>query len=520
MALTVRLAIAIVACTLAVAAPGYGQNRKWSDPYQKGVKAFEAGKFGEAIDQLEKAVAAEPKAEANKLEEGVHRIDYFPYYYLGLAYSELEQFDKAQLNLNKARATLNRRQQARFDVADARIKVALDPKPAPRNAAFDSALRETEALVTGKQFDAAIKKFDQLRTMDAGEYGKAGLAARRESAVKGLSAQLLDEARASIQASRFKDALTKLQRAEELQPGQRPVSELVAELTKRDDDYQRLKTGAQADFTARNYESARGKLQQAQSVQPELFASDNLAARLTDVTKLAEKGTATPAGGGAPSTTAAAAATNSRTLVDEARALRKQGKYPEAATAYAKAAAADANNRDAIAGVDQATKYQRLRDQAMKSGANDRVNAQKALVDARGVDAARFDSEGLGKTLESLSASAEVAKIPGAAPAAAGDESQLALKNGLLALLKGDAQGSIAILEPAASRANAAPLHAYLGVAYATRALSAPKADDRASLREKAVRAFKLAQAAEPAYQLSSRIVSPAILSIYQSARR
>ncbi len=519
--MTVRIAIATLACVVALAAPGYSQNRKWSDPYQKGVKAFEAGKFDEAIVQLERAVAAEPKAEANKVEEGVHRIDYFPYYYLGLAYSELEQFDKAQLNLNKARATLNRRQLARFDVAEARIKVALDPKPPQRNAAFDSTLRETEALLNGKQFDAAIKKLDQLRAMDAGEYGRAGLAARREVAAQGLSTQLLEEARASIQASKFKDALSKLQKAEELQPGQRPVTELVAELSKRDDDYQRLKAGAQADFTARNYQSARGKLQQAQSVQPELFASDNLATRLTEVAKLAERGAPPPAGGGtASNTAAAAAAATSRTLVDDARALRKQGKYAEAATAYAKAVAADANNRDAAAGVDQATKYQRLRDQAMKSGANDRLAAHKALVDARGVDAARFDSEGLGKTLDAITASTEVAKVPGAVPAAAADASQLALKNGLLALLKGDAQGSIAILEPAASRANAAPLHAYLGVAYATRALSAPSADDRASLREKAVRAFKLAQAAEPAYQLSTRIVSPAILSIYQSARR
>jgi len=68
--------------------------------------------------------------------------------------------------------------------------------------------------------------------------------------------------------------------------------------------------------------------------------------------------------------------------------------------------------------------------------------------------------------------------------------------------------------------ANQAMLHAYLGVAYATRSLSAPKPDDRTRLREKAVEQFKLAASAQPGYELSSRIVSPAIITIYNEARR
>ena len=132
------------------------------------------------------------------------------------------------------------------------------------------------------------------------------------------------------------------------------------------------------------------------------------------------------------------------------------------------------------------------------------------LGEARNLDAARFEREGLTSTLDALT------KSIGQEP------SKLALQEALLALLKGDAQKSIAILEPALSGGGdrAASLHAYLGVAYATRSLSAPKPDDRTRLREKAVEQFKLAASAQPGYELSSRIVSPAIITIYNEARR
>jgi len=56
-------------------------------------------------------------------------------------------------------------------------------------------------------------------------------------------------------------------------------------------------------------------------------------------------------------------------------------------------------------------------------------------------------------------------------------------------------------------------------VAYATQALSAPKPEDRTRLQNKAIEQFKLAKSAQPDYQLSNRVVSPAILSIYQDSR-
>ena len=105
------------------------------------------------------------------------------------------------------------------------------------------------------------------------------------------------------------------------------------------------------------------------------------------------------------------------------------------------------------------------------------------------------------------------APVPNAAKAA--------LQDALLALLKGDAETSIALLEPALATAGdrSTSLHAYLGVAYATQALSATKADDRTRLHDKAVEQFKLVASAQPGYRLSDRIVSPAIIRIYEQSR-
>lgn len=100
-----------------------------------------------------------------------------------------------------------------------------------------------------------------------------------------------------------------------------------------------------------------------------------------------------------------------------------------------------------------------------------------------------------------------------------------ALRDGLAALLRGDAQQSIGILEPALQGARPAdkamaPLHAYLGVAYATLALSSPKADDQGRLREQAREQFRHAISVRPDFQLSTRLVSPKIVALFEQARR
>jgi Arc/MetJ-type ribon-helix-helix transcriptional regulator len=409
-------------------------------------------------------------------------------------------------------------QQARFAEAESKVKIALAPKPPQpqRNAEFDNGVRDATALLSGKQFDAAIRKFDQLRSTDAAEYGKSGLAARRDEAVKGLAGQLTDEARALIQNGRFRDASAKLRQADQTLPGQKPVADALAEIKKREEDYQRLKTEGQAAFSARNYSSAREKFDQARVAHPEQFDADNLVARLTEASTLANTSVRAGRGpdvvpdGGTRVAPIDAKVSEGRRFTDMAKQLVAQGKYAEADAAYASALNVDAKNQEALDAVEKAKRFKALRDQGLQlNKAKNVAGAQKMLIDARNVDAARFAREGLASTLGALT------------PSNAPEPSKVALQEGLLALLNGDAEKSIAVLEPALSSGGdrSASLHASLGVAYATRALSAPKPDDRTRLREKAVEQFKLAASAQPGYRLSDRIVSPAIIKIYEQSQ-
>src|SRR5437879_2708265 len=113
-----RIGLLVASLVLVVASTAaYAQNSRWAEPYRNGVKAFESGKYAEAIPLLERAVAADPKSQQQKRIEGVFTIDYFPYYYLALAYAETKDWAKAKENLEKARPTLTRQQQAKFGEA-------------------------------------------------------------------------------------------------------------------------------------------------------------------------------------------------------------------------------------------------------------------------------------------------------------------------------------------------------------------------------------------------------------------
>jgi tetratricopeptide (TPR) repeat protein len=109
------------------------QNSKWSDPYSRALDAFKANRYQEAINLLETAVKANPKAEANKRIEGVFTVDYYPYYYLGIAYYETRDYRKAQENLEKAKAPAPRDKAmvAKLNEYQQKTQVALNPpKPA------------------------------------------------------------------------------------------------------------------------------------------------------------------------------------------------------------------------------------------------------------------------------------------------------------------------------------------------------------------------------------------------------
>src|ERR1041385_6946933 len=85
-----------------LAAPAMAQQAKWTKPYKTGLDAFNNSRWQEAITNLEIAVAEDSKQEANKVFDTPFRIDYFPFYYLGVSYLRLGRLDKAEENLNRA----------------------------------------------------------------------------------------------------------------------------------------------------------------------------------------------------------------------------------------------------------------------------------------------------------------------------------------------------------------------------------------------------------------------------------
>src|SRR5262249_19932347 len=215
--------------------------------------------------------------------------------------------------------------------------------------------------------------------------------------------------RALLQQNKLSEAKARLQLADQTLGGQRATLDLLAEIKKREDDYQRLKAGAQADTNAKNYSSARDKYQQAQSANPEQFAADNLSARLNEVIALGRGG---GGGGGTGGGTRGGGVTpidpkvaEGQRLAQRAKEFVAQGKYAEADAAYASALNSDPKNQEATDAVNKATKFKALRDKSARQARSKNVAAaQQALVDARTLDPDRFTKEGLAAVLEKLTA--------------------------------------------------------------------------------------------------------------------
>jgi tetratricopeptide (TPR) repeat protein len=95
----------------------------WAGPYHTAIDAILVRNYHLAIAFLKQAVAADPQAETRKLIHGVYRIDYNPYYYLGVAHLELGQHDKARAFFNEARSNLPRALQPNLERYERQLRV-------------------------------------------------------------------------------------------------------------------------------------------------------------------------------------------------------------------------------------------------------------------------------------------------------------------------------------------------------------------------------------------------------------
>ena len=84
-----------VALYLPSAVPYHAPLRSVISSYEMGVKAVESGNWDKAIETLSKAAGSDPTSR--QYIEGVFRDNYFPQFYLSVAYAKKGELDKAKL---------------------------------------------------------------------------------------------------------------------------------------------------------------------------------------------------------------------------------------------------------------------------------------------------------------------------------------------------------------------------------------------------------------------------------------
>ena len=92
------------AAFLAVMAPLLGAQARWAEPYRQGRDAVNSGRYPEGIPLLEKAISIDRRQARVKIIEGSFSTEYFPFYYLGVAYLRTGNLDKAEEAFNNAKS--------------------------------------------------------------------------------------------------------------------------------------------------------------------------------------------------------------------------------------------------------------------------------------------------------------------------------------------------------------------------------------------------------------------------------
>mgnify|MGYP001792817548 CR=1 FL=1 len=68
---------------------------EWYEDYEAGKSNCDAGNYGTCIAKMNSAVSKKPKSEKASRTYGMNFTDYTPYYYLGLAYMQQGNVEKA-----------------------------------------------------------------------------------------------------------------------------------------------------------------------------------------------------------------------------------------------------------------------------------------------------------------------------------------------------------------------------------------------------------------------------------------
>ena len=476
--------------------------QNWWDLYRQGRDAVNTGRNVEGIRLLEQLIKIDPNQQRERFVGAKERTEYFPHYYLGLAYLREKQFDKAEQAFRSARACkcmtvqfvkLQDTWEAQLakDRAAA-IGTTVEPGLAAR-------INDFEAALSAGRFNDALALLDAIQSSNPTEYTSRGLDKRRTEVERGLAGQLVKEGQQLLAAGELAAAARRFQDAEKRTPGSGQAG--LAEVRQRQTaEYTRHRQSAETEFAAGRVEAALEQLKQAEAVYPEQYVADGLAARADEWRKSQQK---------------SASADKIRSLLDRARTAVAANRYAEATNLYKNVMALE-ENAEAKAWLDGQTRFVTLRDRARAQHKNGQFDlARQALDDARRQDEARFKYEKLDELL------AAIDEKLGALP----EEHAAPLRMAVVAILRGEASRARDVLEPIAANGEAldprvrAHALAFLGVAYADLSLATRDEGERASLRTKALDQFRALLAIQPDYQLRESLISPRVREIMDEAR-
>jgi hypothetical protein len=175
MSRAIRSAVAGALLILVGAPTLFAQGAKWAQPYDKAMDMIKKQQWQQAIPLLEQAIAADPTPQANKRVEGTFSEDYFPQYYLFVAYLKLNQPDKARTYFAQKGALpakLNADATNYFkelNDAEVRIRALAD---------FEPLVKAGDTAYAAKQWTDAARNYEQAKQKVAEEFQKRGLQAK------------------------------------------------------------------------------------------------------------------------------------------------------------------------------------------------------------------------------------------------------------------------------------------------------------------------------------------------------
>jgi hypothetical protein len=560
---------------LVTAAAASAQGAKWKAPYEKGVAAIKVQKWDDAIAALQQAIAIDSIPSANKHEEGVFTSEYFPQYYLFVAYLKKGDTTKARQSY-AAKGQLTSKLSAEAAGLYAELQKAEQAMAvlAQNKTQFDALVRSAETALAAKKYDDAIgayeaanrllpdefrnqkldSKLNDARGSKAAEQRAADQRAadqraaelraeqarleqrrqeqlRQEAAAKALenARALTSEGRTLLGEGRLTDARGKFQAAQQQVAGFKDAADGLAEIQGREREYTAARARADQLNRLKDYVRAYDEYGRARALNPEAFNRDKLAAVVAAIDQIL----------------------GVRLLVDAANTAFAQKRWAEAASTAASVLQKEPQNRqmetlraraesrialDTANSLTAAKRFKeadaKLAEAISKDATNrDAVDARsrnrQLMAAAEKAAAEKAAAERLAaEKLAAQRAAAEraAAEKAGAATSAANSPDELA-RQGLLALFNGRPHAAIDPLLQAitgsrtADKTRRATLYAYLGVAYANLSLQSAGADaDR--LKSQAMDQFRQARELQPALKLSDRLVSPRVRELYEPRGR